>query len=129
MILVLNCGSQSIKWKLFQIKQKQLQERDSGEVKIKNSRQYKKVLQQKLKQIKEKYPDIAAIGHRVVHGGEGLRAPIKITDKTLNRIKKHSKIAPLHNPYNVLGIETAKLRLCTILIMFWALRQPRNFSK
>jgi len=108
MILVLNCGSQSIKWKLFQIKQKQLQERDSGEVKIKNSRQYKKVLEQKLKQIKEKYPDIAAIGHRVVHGGEGLRAPIKITDKTLKKIKKYSKLAPLHNPYNVLGIGTAK---------------------
>lgn len=51
---------------------------------------------------------ILAIGHRVVHGGEHFTKSAIIDKKVLNAIKNCQDIAPLHNPANILGIETAK---------------------
>ena len=108
MILVLNCGSQSIKYKLFHFQKRQPQEIAFEKIVIKKSDQYKKILQKKLKEINRKYPNIIGIGHRVVHGGNKLKEPTKITNDVIKQIKRFSHIAPLHNPYNILGIETAK---------------------
>ncbi|EKD92798.1 MAG: hypothetical protein ACD_28C00327G0001 [uncultured bacterium] len=48
---------------------------------------------------------IKAIGHRVVHGGEKYNAPLRVTPKILQDLKKISVLAPLHNPANISGIE------------------------
>lgn len=50
---------------------------------------------------------VKAVGHRVVHGGEVFKATAMITDAVLAQIEKCSKLAPLHNPANLLGIRTA----------------------
>ena len=52
---------------------------------------------------------ISAIGHRVVHGGEQYSQPILITDSIKQTITELSKLAPLHNPANLIGIEAAQL--------------------
>ena len=49
--------------------------------------------------------EIDAVGHRVVHGGESFNSPVLIDDHVLSVIKSLYKIAPLHNPANVMGIE------------------------
>lgn len=49
--------------------------------------------------------EINAIGHRVVHGGEEFREPVVVTKEVIESLKKFSKLAPLHNPPNILGIE------------------------
>jgi len=49
--------------------------------------------------------NILAVGHRVVHGGEKIKKPKRINKLILNHIKKMSCFAPLHNPINALGIE------------------------
>jgi acetate kinase len=49
----------------------------------------------------------AGIGHRVVHGGERLTAPTLIDDATVQAIADQSPLAPLHNPSNLLGIRIA----------------------
>ncbi|MFD3748286.1 acetate kinase [Nocardia sp. NPDC058633] len=49
---------------------------------------------------------IGAVGHRVVHGGEVFWEPTLITDEVLHAIDKLSVLAPLHNPANVVGIES-----------------------
>lgn len=49
--------------------------------------------------------DIAAIGHRVVHGGSKFSAPAIITDEIIAAIREMSVFAPLHNPANLAGIE------------------------
>jgi acetate kinase len=51
---------------------------------------------------------IAAVGHRVVHGGEVFHRPTIITDKVVQAISDLSSLAPLHNPANVTGIEAAR---------------------
>jgi len=51
---------------------------------------------------------ISAVGHRVAHGGERFSNSVIITDKVLNAFKQISDLAPLHNPYNILGIEAAR---------------------
>jgi acetate kinase len=48
--------------------------------------------------------DISAIGHRVVHGAETFREPTVIDKRVLNAIARFSELAPLHNPPAVLGI-------------------------
>ncbi len=52
-----------------------------------------------------------AVGHRVVHGGEVFYAPTLITDAVVRSIDELSSLAPLHNPANVVGIESARALL------------------
>jgi acetate kinase len=49
--------------------------------------------------------DLTVIGHRVVHGGAELDAPTLISDRAKEIIRKNATLAPLHNPVNLLGIE------------------------
>lgn len=49
--------------------------------------------------------ELSGIGHRVVHGGEEFKEPTLIDKKTIDTIRKLIPLAPLHNPANLLGIE------------------------
>ncbi|CAL9532641.1 Acetate kinase [Streptomyces sp. enrichment culture] len=51
-------------------------------------------------------PELAAIGHRVVHGGKRFTAPTVIDDAVLAEIERLIPVAPLHNPANLAGIRT-----------------------
>ncbi|GGW47041.1 acetate kinase [Streptomyces xantholiticus] len=53
-------------------------------------------------------PELAAIGHRVVHGGLRFSAPTVITDEVLAEVERLVPVAPLHNPANITGIRTAR---------------------
>lgn len=133
-ILVLNCGSSSLKFQLFDMKEekvlaKGLVERiglKDGRLKYAPAAMEKPVefteqevhashagaLQAVLRAlIDTKYgviPDISAInavGHRVAHGGERFTAAVLITPLVLEGIKDCAALAPLHNPANIVGIE------------------------
>ncbi len=54
---------------------------------------------------------IAAVGHRVVHGGSIFTAPVVINDEVVAGIQAVSALAPLHNPANLAGIRAARLAL------------------
>ena len=109
MILVLNCGSQSIKWKLFERKSKSVLElKKQGETDVFNIKNYKNILTKELEKIARYKKNIKIIGHRVVHGGNRFRNPIIITKKNLKQLEEFNKFAPLHNPFNILGIEISK---------------------
>lgn len=103
-ILVINCGSSSAKYELFDIRKnkklaKGLIERIG---KARNCPNHRRAIQI----IKERLPDvrISGIGHRVVHGGEEFEQPTRITKKVINKIEKYKSLAPLHNPPSLLGI-------------------------
>ncbi|MBD3321915.1 MAG: acetate/propionate family kinase [Chitinivibrionales bacterium] len=51
--------------------------------------------------------DIAAVGHRVVHGGDRFSGPARINEETIQAISDIAELAPLHNPVNILGIREA----------------------
>jgi acetate kinase len=53
-------------------------------------------------------PALAAIGHRVVHGGLKFHAPTVITEEVLAEVERLVPVAPLHNPANITGIRTAR---------------------
>ncbi|QNP70107.1 acetate kinase [Streptomyces roseirectus] len=53
-------------------------------------------------------PELAAIGHRVVHGGQTFTRPTVIDDAVLAEIERLVPLAPLHNPANLTGIRTAQ---------------------
>ncbi|WP_116213969.1 acetate kinase [Streptomyces olivoreticuli] len=53
-------------------------------------------------------PELAAIGHRVVHGGKKFTEPTVITDEVVAEIERLIPVAPLHNPANITGIRTAQ---------------------
>jgi acetate kinase len=93
MILVINCGSQSIKWKIFDDR--------LGLVKQDNGIDLEKELG-KTAEFREK---IKLVGHRVVHGGADFKDITKITPEVLQKLEKINHLAPLHNPYNILGIK------------------------
>ena len=52
--------------------------------------------------------EITAVGHRVVHGGEKYASSVLITDEVKKSIEECYKLAPLHNPPNMIGIEACE---------------------
>jgi len=52
---------------------------------------------------------IEAVGHRVVHGGGEFNEAVLLDGKAIKAIKRYSRLAPLHNPPNLLGIEACKI--------------------
>jgi len=103
MILVVNCGSQSIKWKLFDENLKLLK---SNKVEILNTENYQNILENELRKISGRY--ISLIGHRVVHSGGIFKSPLKVTEQNLSELERINHLAPLHNPYNVMGIKACR---------------------
>ncbi|MFJ6660827.1 acetate kinase [Streptomyces sp. NPDC091377] len=53
-------------------------------------------------------PELVAIGHRVVHGGQRFTEPTVVDDSVLAEIERLIPVAPLHNPANLTGIRTAR---------------------
>jgi acetate kinase len=51
--------------------------------------------------------ELSGIGHRVVHGGEEFKEPTRINKKVIDTIRRLIPLAPLHNPANLMGIEVA----------------------
>lgn len=111
-ILVINCGSSSIKYKLFDfpkatlINKGLIEKIGEGNSPVKNHTQGINTLFSKLlsDNVIKDVRDISAIGHRVVHGGETFCLPCLINDSVIKKIKECAKLAPLHNPANLAGI-------------------------
>lgn len=105
MILVLNCGNQSVKWKLFSEEEGKLKVEKENCVAVADSGKFEKTLLSEVNKLRPYKDQIKKIGHRVVHGGDKFSKPEKITDTVLQDIEKLNHLAPLHNPHNVLGIK------------------------
>lgn len=58
--------------------------------------------------------DLAGVGHRVVHGGEELEAPVLVDARVIAAIRATFPLAPLHNPANLMGIEVARALLPSV---------------
>ncbi|WP_321425087.1 acetate kinase [uncultured Bacteroides sp.] len=129
-ILVLNCGSSSIKYKLFNMDTKEVMAQGGIEkiglkgsfLKLTLPSGDKVMLEGEILEhtagieyilgvlVSEKYgcikslDEINAVGHRVVHGGEKFNESVLITDQVIEKIVECIDIAPLHNPPNLKGI-------------------------
>ena len=56
----------------------------------------------------ESMDEIAAVGHRVVHGGEQFSRSVVIDDEVMKAIEANIELAPLHNPANIMGINACR---------------------
>jgi acetate kinase len=59
----------------------------------------------------EDFSEIGGVGHRVVHGGEEFTGSVIIDEKVIASIEKFADLAPLHNPHNLAGIRAVQRRL------------------
>lgn len=139
-ILVVNCGSSSIKYQLYAMPQravlaKGLAERIgepagalSGQtdgrafrqdVPIAHHTEGMRLILQRLagngEGASQDAGTIAAVGHRVVHGGEAFAASVPIDDAVIASIERCADLAPLHNPANLIGIRAARSALPSAL--------------
>lgn len=129
-ILVLNCGSSSIKFALYNMDDKSVMisggaERvglDGAFVKVKLANGEKKKLMHDIPEHTEgvkfifslltdpeigvikSLDEIGAVGHRMVHGGEKFNKSVRLTDEVLRVFEECSDLAPLHNPANLKGV-------------------------
>ena len=134
-VLVLNCGSSSLKYQLIDMSNEAvlcvgLVERIGIEGSIlkqeKDGVEGKYIVEQPMKDhedaiklvldavldptyggVKE-MSEIEAVGHRVVHGGEKFASSVVITEEVENAMKECIELAPLHNPANIMGIDACK---------------------
>ncbi|MBN3033501.1 MAG: acetate kinase [Candidatus Saganbacteria bacterium] len=107
-ILALNCGSSSVKYKLYHWDKRETLAK--GEIERVGVAGGPANHREALKQIIGSLPavEISAVGHRVVHGGEKFKSSVLINDEVLTAIKHVEDLAPLHNPPNIAGIEAAQ---------------------
>ena len=106
-ILVLNCGSSSVKYRLYAGLQtvaggtvERIGEPGGGPV------NHEVAIRDVLKSLNLK--GLTAVGHRVVHGGTLFAEPVRIDDAVVAAIQDLIPLAPLHNPANLAGIEVAR---------------------
>ncbi|MBD5358413.1 MAG: acetate kinase [Bacteroides sp.] len=130
-ILVLNCGSSSVKYKLIDSESKKVLAEGGVEkiglpdsfLKFKRPDGSKEVVTVEMPTAKEavknvlailtdpkegvikSFDEIDAVGHRVVHGMEWFNKSVLITPEVVEKVKECYPVAPLHNPANVTGIE------------------------
>ena len=131
-ILVLNSGSSSLKYQLFNVEGDNFEVLAKGladrigingsnvVLKVGDNKQTKEVsLPTHTEAIKEvldlllsgplsSMDELSAVGHRVVHGGEVFKSSVLITKDVLKQIEDLSDLAPLHNPANILGIKAVE---------------------
>jgi len=133
-VLVLNCGSSSLKYQLINMENEEVQaigivERigigDSfvkheavGKAKViieEEMANHKKAIKLVLEALVhpehgaiKSMDEIAAVGHRVVHGGEKFTSSIIITQEVKDALEACSELAPLHNPPNLMGINACE---------------------
>ena len=133
-ILVINCGSSSLKYQLIDMEgekllAKGLVERigiDGSVISHTTTGKDKKVIKKELKDhndaleivmsslVDKEYgaidslDQISAVGHRVVHGGENFAQSVVIDDEVVAAIEENIDLAPLHNPPNIMGIEACE---------------------
>ena len=132
-ILVLNCGSSSLKYQLINMeteevlasgKYERIGEKEAfithkvngQKIKIENpAYNHTEAIEFTLKQLTnpeykviDSLDEINAIGHRLVHGGEKISESVVIDDKVIEVLKEYTDLAPLHNPACILGIEACK---------------------
>ncbi len=130
-ILVLNCGSSSVKYKLIDSADEKVLAEGGVEkiglhdsfLKFKRPDGSKGIIEVSMPTAKEavknvlnllcdpkegvikSYDEIEAVGHRVVHGMEKFNKSVLITPEVIEKVKECYPVAPLHNPANVVGIE------------------------
>ncbi len=133
-ILVLNCGSSSIKFELFDMKREKvlstgivekvgmkgsflmLKKTDGKKVKFEGDVLDHKigveyilgVISSKKHGALKSLNEISAVGHRVVHGGEDFSGSVFINKEVIKVLEKNIELAPLHNPANLKGIYALK---------------------
>ena len=135
-VLVLNCGSSSLKYQLIDMETENVMakgylekiglpdsflthtvngEKHKIEERVENHEQGIKLVIAQL--LSEEYgvikdlKEIDAVGHRVVHGGEKFSGSVLITDEVVEAIRECIPLAPLHNPAGIIGIEACKKAL------------------
>ncbi len=134
-ILILNCGSSSIKYQLFDMNKKSVLSKGIAEkvglkgsfISLEKENGEKVIFEGEIIDhlvgieyilgiiISKKHgcikslDEIDAVGHRVVNGGEKFSASVFINDEVQEEIEKFSELAPLHNPANLKGIYAMKL--------------------
>ena len=142
-ILVLNCGSSSLKYQLLDMKNKEVYDllakgiverigMEVGCLKHQSTGKEKLVKEMPMEDhtvaikavidalLDKEYgtlstlEDIEAVGHRVVHGAEDFVCSQLITDQVVAQLEKCSVFAPLHNPANILGIKAVSAVLPTV---------------
>jgi acetate kinase len=113
-VLVLNTGSSSIKYRLFDMDSRaelaagrleRIGERASG---VADHEEGLRKIFGTLEGSGGLGGGLAGIGHRVVHGGERFSEPALIDDAVVEAIREQVPLAPLHNPANLLGIQAAR---------------------
>ncbi len=106
-VLVINSGSSSIKYKLFE---NETQIYHGIKEEVKSHHDALEELFEELNHIEQidSLEDIDAIGHRVVHGGEKFDKPALVDDEVIKDIEELIPLAPLHNPANLEAIVIIK---------------------
>ena len=132
-VLVINCGSSSLKFQLINSESEQVLAKGLCErIGIDGSLTYQPAGGEKVKSDKampthteaiqfvidaltdaktgvvKSLDEIGAVGHRVVHGGEKFASSVVITDEVKAAIEECNDLAPLHNPANLIGINACQ---------------------
>lgn len=107
-VVVLNIGSSSVKADLFTFESPPGDPSLVASTKKEEVKDFDAAIATALDELIANRGSIAAVGHRVVHGGEESRSPVAIDEQVLSALSKAIPLAPLHNPSAIRGIAIAR---------------------
>ena len=110
--LVINCGSSSVKYALFDQQEAVLLQGKHERLSASEGKSHQDALDELFAELASF--DISAIGHRVVHGGDEFRLPTVINQVVIDAIDRWSAAAPMHNPYALMAIKDAQARFSDV---------------
>ncbi len=95
LVLSLNAGSSTLKFRVFRFAGENEEELSSGSLRTEQPR---KLLTHVLERVRSSAGEPDLVGHRMVHGGSELTAPVLVDEALLERLERISELAPLHLP-------------------------------
>ena len=156
-ILTLNCGSSSVKYQVYDWKVKSvlatgivervtmegsfIKHQAKGKTEVRREYEcpsHKEAIELIIRTILDpetgaikSINDIKAVGHRAVHGGDRFSKSVIVTGQVIETLRDIQDLAPLHNPANIIGIESAQAVLpdvphCAILDTAWHQTMPKQ---
>ncbi len=107
-VLVLNCGSTSLKYEVFELGATVRSLRTGKVERLAAGDGSSEAVEKIVAELREAGLAVDAVGHRVVHGGDAFSDAVLIDDHVEARIEACVPLAPLHNPANLAGIRAAR---------------------
>ena len=122
-VLVLNCGSSSVKYKLYVMPEERIL--SQGNIARRKGTLLHETMEKIFQEVGE---NVDLVAHRIAHGADLFPESVRIDEQVIERIASISHLAPLHNPINLEGVREAQRRYANLPYEYYEKHKIRKYG-